>query len=527
MPLMNWGRDMTESYLVKMRGITKAFYGIKANDEVDFDLKCGEVHALLGENGAGKSTLMSVLCGLYQPDDGVIVVNGRKVVFHSPKDAIARGIGIVHQHFMLVPSLTVWENMALGSKDMKFVIDENAICERIKELSQRYGLDVDPLTPVWQLSIGEQQRVAILRMLYHEANILILDEPTSVLTPQEIENLFITIKHMKEEDYGIVFISHKLREVFEIADRITVLRRGRVVGSMKTFEATPERLAEMMVGTSGVSEVRAAGGKPKSNGKPLLVAEDIVVKNDKGLIAVDGISFTLRENQILGIAGVSGNGQGELAEALSGMRKIESGRLYFTVEDVTYASARQMVDLGVKYIPSDRKGVGLVPNMNVAENVALRKYWQPPFKKGFFIDWDEIYRDSKSLVESYEILTPGVNIPVRMLSGGNLQKLILARELSGELKVVIAMHPTWGLDVKATAFVREKLLSARNDGSAVLLISEDLDELLALSDVLAVIYRGKIMGMIEGPKAENIEEIGLMMAGIPTSVGGGNVIDED
>jgi simple sugar transport system ATP-binding protein len=364
-------------------------------------------------------------------------------------------------------------------------------------------------------------------MLYHEANILILDEPTSVLTPQEIENLFITIKHMKEEDYGIVFISHKLREVFEIADRITVLRRGRVVGSMKTFEATPERLAEMMVGTSGVSEVRATEEKPKSNGKPLLVAEDIVVKNDKGLIAVDGISFTLRENQILGIAGVSGNGQGELAEALSGMRKIESGRLYFTVEDVTYASARQMVDLGVKYIPSDRKGVGLVPNMNVAENVALRKYWQPPFKKGFFIDWDEVYRDSKSLVESYEILTPGVNIPVRMLSGGNLQKLILARELSGELKVVIAMHPTWGLDVKATAFVREKLLSARNDGSAVLLISEDLDELLALSDVLAVIYRGKIMGMIEGPKAENIEEIGLMMAGIPTSVGGGNVIDED
>jgi len=506
--------QVDENYLVKMRGITKAFYGIKANDCVDFDLKGGEVHALLGENGAGKSTLMSVLCGLYHPDEGTIEVEGQRVEFRSPRDAISKGIGIVHQHFMLVPSLTVWENMILGSKDLPVVIDESAICDKIKDLSQRYGIDVDPKAPIWTLSIGEQQRVAILRMLYHEAKILILDEPTSVLTPQEIERLFSTIKHMKEEGYGIVFISHKLKEVFEISDRITVLRRGKVVGSLNAREATKEMLAEMMVGSSDTGEVQRARKESATKSKPVLMAEDLVVRNDKGLIAVDGVSFTLREGQIFGIAGVSGNGQGELAEALAGMRSIESGRLYFVTEDVTSASARHMVDLGVKYVPADRKGVGLVPNMNVAENVALRKYWQPPFKKGFFIDWDEVYRDSKSLVESYEILTPGVNIPVRMLSGGNLQKLILARELSDNLKLLIAMQPTWGLDVRATAFVREKLMSARAGGAAVLLISEDLDELLALSDELAVIYRGKIMGIIEGPGTGDIERIGLMMAGI-------------
>ena len=506
-----------DKYLVKMRGITKSFYGMKANDCVDFDLRGGEVHALLGENGAGKSTLMSVLCGLYHPDEGTIEVEGQRVEFRSPRDAISRGIGIVHQHFMLVPSLTVWENLVLGSKDLPFVVNEDAICERIKDLSQRYGLDVDPSAPIWTLSIGEQQRVAILRMLYHEAKILILDEPTSVLTPQEIEHLFSTIKHMKKEGYGIIFISHKLKEVFEISDRITVLRRGKVVGSLNAREATPEMLAEMMVGSSDTGEIPRTKKSPATKGKPILIAEGLVVRNDKGLVAVDGVSFTLREGQIFGIAGVSGNGQGELAEALAGMRRIESGKLYLVTEDVTSASARHMVDLGVKYVPADRKGVGLVPNMNVAENVALRKYWHSPYSKGFFIDWDEVHRHSKSLVESYEILTPGLDVPVRMLSGGNQQKLILARELSDNLKLLVAMQPTWGLDVKATAFVREKLMSARAEGAAVLLISEDLDELLALSDELAVIYRGKIMGILEGPGAGDIERIGLMMAGISSN----------
>jgi simple sugar transport system ATP-binding protein len=511
---------MAEKVLVNMRGITKTFYDIKANDDVDFDLKAGEVHALLGENGAGKSTLMSILCGLYQPDEGTIELEGCEVVFRSPKDAIAQGIGIVHQHFMLVPSLTVWENMILGSAERDFIVKENATCARIRELSARYGLDVDPLSPVWQLSIGEQQRVAILRMLFHKAKILILDEPTSVLTPQETEKLFETVKHMKEEGFGIVFISHKLKEVFEISDRITVLRRGRVVGTLPAREVTAEKLAEMMVGSGGVGEIKV-GVSRKPPGKPILIAEEIRVRNDKGLVAVDGVSLTLRENQILGIAGVSGNGQGELAEALAGMRHIERGRLYFTVEDVTSASARRMVDLGVKYIPADRKGVGLVPNMNVAENVALRKYWRPPYRRGFFIDWDEVYRDSGYLIESYDILTPGIDVAVRMLSGGNQQKLILARELSDNMKVVIAMHPTWGLDVKATAFVREKLLAAKEEGGAVLLISEDLDELLMLSDLLAVMYRGRLMGTIEAPDRSYIEKIGLMMAGIASDGQGG------
>lgn len=502
----------TSSPLVDLRGITKIFMGTPANDGVDFDLRPGEVHALLGENGAGKSTLMNVLCGLYRPDGGRISLSGKEVHFRTPADAIAAGIGMVHQHFMLIPVQTVWENMILGQEGLGFVLNKRAICRRIAELADRYGLHVDAERPVWQLSIGEQQRVAILRMLYREAKVLILDEPTAVLTPQEARRLFETLARMKAEGHGIIFISHKLDEVTEISDRVTILRRGKRIGTVKTANVGSEELAEMMIGSR---VVQAVNKRDALSGDVLLRAEAICAKSDKELPVLHDLSLALRRGEILGLAGVDGNGQTELCEALVGLRRLTGGSLFLGDREMTGASVRDFLAAGVRYIPADRRGTGLVPTMNLRENYALRHYWRKAYAKGPFMAWETLAGQTGRVTERFDVVTPSLAIPVRMLSGGNLQKLMLARELDGEPQVVVAMQPTWGLDVGATAFVRERLLEARSRGAAIFLVSEDLEELLALSDRLAVIHKGRLMGLLDDPRRATEEMLGLMMAGRP------------
>ena len=502
----------TETPLISMKGITKRFTGVVANQDVDFDVRRGEVHALLGENGAGKSTLMDILYGLYRPDSGAITVGGVGRTFASPRDAIAAGIGMVHQHFMLIQSQKVWENMILGLESLPEILPRRDIIRRIADLSAQYGLEVDPMANVWQLSVGEQQRVAILQMLYRKANVLILDEPTAVLTPQEAERLFETIRQMTSEGHGVVFISHKLDEVMRITNRVTILRRGRVAGSVDTAATSKEQLAEMMMGEKIPFSVSKPPMRP---GERILEAEGITVLGDRGFPSLSDVTLEVRANEILGVAGVAGNGQQELCEALAGLRKLESGRILLSGTNISGMSSRTFIDLGIRYIPADRKGTGLVPNMNVEENSILKKYWSRPVARGMMIDWKRVFEFARSLVSRYSVSTPSLATPVRNLSGGNLQKLMLGRELSDSPQVVIAMHPTWGLDVSATRFVREQLLEERKNGAAVLLVSEDLDELQALSDRLAVLCKGELMGIIDNPADVSRESVGLMMAGTP------------
>ncbi len=496
--------------LVRMEHITKRFAGVTANLDVDFNVRAGEVHALLGENGAGKSTLMSVLYGLYRPDSGSLSIDGKEVAFSSPRDAIAAGIGMVHQHFMLIRSQTVWENMILGLEGLPSILPKRAIRERINELSQRYGLLVDPDASVWQLSIGEQQRVAILQMLYRSAKILILDEPTAVLAPQEAEHLFETVRQMTSEGHGVVFISHKMDEVMGLSDRVTILRKGRHVGTVDTSSTTKEKLAEMMVGQKVIFQIEK---KATSPGRPIIECRDIHALNDRGFPALSGVTLSVREGEIVGVAGVGGNGQLSLCEVIVGLRRAESGSILINGKDLTNASPKVVIDSGIHYIPADRKGTGLVPNMNVSENSILKRYWNRPVSKRGFIVWREVFQFARDLVSRYNVSTPSIGTPVRNLSGGNLQKLMLGRELSDSPKAIIAAHPTWGLDVAATKFVREQLLAARDSGGAVLLVSEDLDELLAMSDRMVVMFKGQIMGELDNPAETPIEKIGLMMAG--------------
>lgn len=497
--------------LFSMEGIVKSFFGVKANDNIHFEVSRGEIHTLLGENGAGKSTLMNVLSGLYTPEAGAIRIDGREQAFRSPRDAIAAGVGMLHQHFMLIPSQTVWENIALGNPELPQILPKDKIVGRIHALSQTYGLKVDPGSPVWQLSIGEQQRAAILKILYRQAHILILDEPTAVLTPQESRHLFATMRRMAGEGHGIVFISHKLDEVMEISDRITVLRKGCNAGTLTVQEATKERLAEMMVGRRLTFQINKTVQNP---GEAVLEAENITVMGDRGAEKVKGLSMTLRKHEILGLAGVSGNGQKELCEALSGLRKTESGFVKVDGKDLTGKDPKVFLKHRVTYIPADRKGTGLVPSMNIRENVALRKYWKEEYTRyGAFIHWENIAGHTGRLVERFRVANPGLGYPVRLLSGGNMQKLMLARELSDNPRAIIAMQPTWGLDVGATLYVREILLAQRDRGAAVLLVSDDLEEIFSVSDRIAVIYGGSLTGVIEDVDAVTEEELGLMMAG--------------
>ncbi|MBC7242547.1 MAG: ABC transporter ATP-binding protein [Anaerolineae bacterium] len=496
--------------LVEMRGITKRFPGVLANDHVDFVLEAGEIHALLGENGAGKTTLMNILYGLYQPDEGEIYVKGRPATIHSPHDAIQLGIGMVHQHFQLVPTFTVAENIVLGlpSRREPFLESRRRVHQQIAEVSRAYGLAVDPSCLVWQLSVGEQQRVEILKALYRGATVLILDEPTAVLTPQECERLFEILLALVQDGKSVIFISHKLDEVMAISHRVTVLRDGRVVGTARTQDITKQELARMMVGR----EMCPIEKPPASPAGPVIALQDIWAHDDRGLPALRGVSLEVCAGEILGIAGVDGNGQAELEEVLTGLRHPHRGRYLLAGQDVTHASARELFEAGLAHIPADRNRFGMVADMTLAENSILGLEGKPPFTRFGMLRYREMEQHCSHLIREYDIRAPGPAAFAGTLSGGNAQKLILAREISRRPKALVAAQPTRGLDIGATEYVRRKLLEQRERGCGVLLISTELEEILALSDRIAVIYEGQIVGMVD-PACVDIEQLGLMMAG--------------
>jgi len=497
--------------LVRMEGITKRFPGVLANDNVSFELRAGEVHALLGENGAGKTTLMNILYGLYRPDEGRILIEGREVDIRSPKDAISLGIGMVHQHFKLIPTLTVAENVALGLERTGFFMPTKVVEGKIRELSERYGLKVDPKARVWQLSVGERQRVEIIKVLMRDAKVLILDEPTTVLAPAERDQLFSVIRRLADEGRGIIFITHKLGEVKAVSDRVTVLRKGRVVVSgIPTDSVSTQELARMMVGRELLSSVRGGGGE---GGSVVLEVRGLSVLGDRGLLAVKDVSFEVREGEILGIAGVAGNGQRELVEAIVGLRKPVKGSVRIGGVEVSGRSPREILSLGVSFIPEDRVGVGIVPDLSVEENLILRSYFKPPFSKGLMLDTSYISRWSEGLMKEYNIVAPGLKTPAGVLSGGNVQRLILARELSYKPKLIVASHPTYGLDLAATEYIRSLLASQRDRGAAVLLVSEDLEEIMALSDRIAVMFEGELVGGVMNASEVDSEKLGEMMCG--------------
>jgi ABC-type uncharacterized transport system ATPase subunit len=497
---------------VEMQGIVKRFPGVLANDHVDFDLRAGEIHALLGENGAGKSTLMNVLAGLYRPDEGTIRVHGQPVEFRSPRDAIACGLGMVHQHFMLVPSQTVTENILLGLDEPRFVMHLPYYERRVAELAQEFGLHVDAHAKIWQLSVGEQQRVEILKMLYRGASILIMDEPTAVLAPQEISGLFRILRSMVAEGKSVVFISHKLGEVMQIADRITVLRKGLVTAAgLKPAETTVADLARLMVGRPVLFRIEREAQTP---GEAVLSVEGVSAESDKGLPALRDMSFQIHAGEILGIAGVAGNGQRELAQVMTGLRKVTSGQVRVRDRVISNQPARMAIEEGVAYIPEDRKEVGSAPNLSITNNLILKSYRTPPVAHGLAVDQAVARQHAQELKEEYEIAAPSVDTAVRFLSGGNLQRVILAREISAGPEVMIAVQPTRGLDVGAIEGVHRLLLDLRRSGAAILLVSEELDEIISLSDRIAVIYEGQIVGQVSGETAEQDQEkIGLMMTG--------------
>jgi simple sugar transport system ATP-binding protein len=495
---------------VEMRGIVKRFPGVLANDHVNFDAHAGEIHALLGENGAGKSTLMRQLYGLYRPDEGQILLDGKPQVFHSPADAIHAGVGMIHQHFMLVTSLTVTENVALGLRSTREPqLDLERVAARIRELSERYGLKVDPNAYVWQLAVGEQQRVEIIKALYRGAALLILDEPTAVLTPQEVDDLFVTLRQMAADGHTLIFISHKLHEVLAISQRVTVLRDGRMVGTHPTAQMTKAELARLMVGRPVLLQYE----RPPANlGETRLQIQDLYAKGDRGSDALRGISLEVRAGEIVGLAGVSGNGQRELAEVLAGLRPARQGRVLLNGQDVTHLSPAARITAGQAYIPEERMRTGAIKEFSVAENLILRDHHHAPYSQRTFLDFKAIAARAGQLVKDFAVKTPTLETPLKNLSGGNIQKLILARELSRQPSVIIAAQPTRGVDIGASEYIHQRLLEQRANGAATLLISEDLDEVRALSDRIAVIYEGRIIGVVDGRKA-TAEELGLMMAG--------------
>lgn len=497
---------MEKKPMVEMRNITKEFPGIKANDNVSFSMFAGEIHALLGENGAGKSTLMSVLTGLYRPDGGKILINGGHTEFSSPKSAVNHGIGMVHQHFKLIAPFTVAENVMLSNKNLKILYNTKEIEQQIIAQSQAFGLSVNPRAKIWQLSVGEQQRVEIVKLLLRGAEILILDEPTAVLTPQEAKTLYGVLRRMAESGKAVVIISHKMNEVMENSDRITVLRDGKSIGTVLTPDTDERELAKMMVGRS-IDEV--SRGKSFHAAEALISVDNISVCGDDGAEKLRDISFEIKKGEIFGVAGVDGNGQKELAEALAGMRSIEKGSLTFASTDCTAYKRKRRIGLGISYVPEDRMTTGLVTELNAYENVILNDYRRT---KGPFINWKNVRRLSLGLIEKYDVRLADIENPVKMMSGGNIQKLLLAREIESDPKLIIAVYPMRGLDIGATNYIRRLILEQSEKGKAVLLISEDLEELLAMSNRVAVLHGGEIMGIVK-PKETTREEIGLMMAG--------------
>jgi len=494
---------------VNMQDIVIRFPGVLANDHVNFTLRQGEIHALLGENGAGKSTLMNVLSGLYKQNSGTIDVNGRPVNFNSPKDAIAAGIGMVHQHFMLVPTQTVTENILLGLDTPRFFMNYKKYEAEIRKIQEQFGLHVDPSAYIWQLSVGEQQRVEILKTLYRGANILIMDEPTAVLAPQEIDELMQTLRSMVDQGKSIIFISHKLHEVTAIADRVTVLRKGKVTAEgVSTKGMDRKGLAQLMVGRDVVFRVEKV---KQEAGEQVLVVDQVSAVNNKGVPALRNISLDVREGEILGIAGVSGNGQSELAEVITGLRDC-TGSIKVNDKEVSNQPPYVAIREGVAHIPEDRTHVGSAPNLSITENTIMKDYTDAPISTGWGINYTAATERAKGLKKRYDILAPSVETLARKLSGGNLQKVILAREISTQPKLMVAVQPTRGLDVGAIEGIQQLLLKQREEGTAVLLISEELEELLALTDRIAVMYDGQIMGTVNTDTAD-IDEIGLMMTG--------------
>ena len=496
---------------VEMRGITKRFPGVLANAGVNLDVYAGEVHSLLGENGAGKSTLMRQLYGMYQPDEGQILIDGVPHVFHSPADAIKAGIGMIHQHFMLVPTLTVAENVALGLKSSRGLqLDLDKVAARVTELSKAYGLKVFPGDCVWQLSVGEQQRVEIIKALYRGASVIILDEPTAVLTPQEVCDLFVTLKRMVSEGHALVFISHKMHEVLEISNRVTVLRDGQLIGTRPAAGATRDELVAMMVGR----EVKPLAPQPLNTGATLLKVTGLRAIGDRGTEALAGVDLELRAGEILGLAGVSGNGQRELCQCLAGLRPATAGTIIIDGQDMTNAPLHDRMAAGQAYIPEERMRDGAIREFSVEENIFLHEHNSPKYTHGVFLDFGKMAAHAQQLVTQYAVKTPGLDTPIKNLSGGNIQKVIMARELSRNPKILIAAQPTRGVDIGASEYIHQRLLERRAAGMGILLISEDLDETRELSDRIAVIYEGKIMGIVNRGEA-TVEEIGLMMAGEP------------
>ncbi len=502
---------------LEMRGITKRFPGVLANDSIDLEVRPGEIHALLGENGAGKSTLMNILYGLLSPDEGQVLIDGQPVQIAGPSDAIARGIGMVHQHFMLVPVFSVAENIVLGNETMAnpVFLDVKAAEGRIRALADQFGFEIHPNATVGDLSVGAQQRIEILKALYRGARVLILDEPTAVLTPQETTEIFAVLRRLAAEGTSIVFISHKLYEVLEIADRITVIRRGRVVGQADPKTATEEDLAEMMVGREVSLTVEKGPAKP---GDTVLSVERLTVTDDRGSTVVSDLGFEVKAGEIFGIAGVAGNGQEELVEALTGLRKARGGTVSLAGHDVLNRSARELSERGVAYIPGDRQRYGLVLPYPVEDNLVLTAYYKRPFSRFGVLDEGAIGGRAKELISEFDIRTPSPDVPTSTLSGGNQQKVIVAREFTRDLVLLIADQPTRGIDVGSIEFIHKQIVAKRDAGTAVLLVSAELDEILELSDRIGVIYRGRLVAIVEGATAEK-ERIGLIMATGDASAG--------
>jgi len=498
-----------EPPVLELRKITKRFPGVLANDAVDFDLRRSEVHALLGENGAGKSTLMNVLYGLYHPDEGEILINGEPIRLGSPHAAIEHGIGMVHQHFMLIPVMTVAENIVLAAEPRTGAIlfDVAEAEKRVRELSSQFGLAVDPHARIESITVGQQQRVEILKALYRGAEILILDEPTAVLTPQEADELFKVVESLKSQGKSIIFISHKLNEVREIADRVTVLRRGKKISTVAAG-ATEEELARMMVGREVLLRVDKTAAQP---GAPLLEVEDLHVHDDRGLEAVKGVSLQVRAGEIVGLAGVDANGQSELIDALTGLRKVSSGRIVLAGTDISHADARDALDAGAGHIPEDRQRRGLVLDFTLAENLALHDYVREPDSKFGILFPNRLIARARVVLQQFDVRGGGPTTRAGALSGGNQQKVVLAREIDRDPRVLIAAQPTRGLDVGAIEFVHRRLVEERDEGRAILLVSLELDEILSLSDRILVIYEGRIVG--EYPPETSEQELGIAMTG--------------
>ncbi|MCY4008342.1 MAG: ABC transporter ATP-binding protein [Anaerolineaceae bacterium] len=497
--------------VMETRGLTKRFPGVLACDHIDLRLHEGEVLGLLGENGAGKSTLMNLIYGLYAPDEGEIFIRGQAVDIHSANDAIRLGIGMVHQHFQLVPILTVTENIMLGNESVKgLFLDRNSARRRILEISERYGLEIEPDVLVQDIPVGVQQRVEIIKALYRSADILILDEPTAVLTPQEAEGLFSIMRTLIASGVSIIFISHKLKEIKTICDRAAVLRAGKVVGEADPQEVTEQQLASMMVGREVILSVDKGAAQA---GEEILVLEGVEVNNDRDLPAVRGVDLSIREGEILGVAGVQGNGQTELLEALTGLRPMEQGSIRIAGQDVSNESPRVVTETGMAHVPEDRQKNGMIRTFTVKDNCLLQSYYQIPFARGIFVVEEEKENTSAEMVRQYDVRTPSIYVPISSLSGGNQQKVIVAREFSRPIRLLIAAQPTRGLDVGSIEFIHRQIIRMRDEGVAVLLVSSELDEILSLSDRIAVMYHGKILDVVNIEEATR-EEIGLLMAGV-------------